>query len=635
MTLNLIGIARSRGGGGDLSAAVILAPDSSARNIIQASGNFIPLTLLRNASGSTANTLVIGNESGTILTNFTAAGNLHIGGDITGQEGFNLTVQGTTGGFSLRRTGTNEPFILLSTDTALSGAQIRGLNAGGMRFTDVTSNSELMTMSGLGVFLFRQRDTNSSSVGAFSISHNLSSGTPAANMGMSLFIRGQSNNVNDRGLSEIRSFWIDATDATRKARAVWGVYDTVVRDAISIEASGSAAMIGFYSATPVVQPVNTTAIDTLLVNLGLRASGGTSNFASALTVLSDTDATTILGRARIDSRGTDIAYFSHFDMTASASYALRQNAGGQTLLNAASGQSLGFRINDGGVASFSSTLFTITVQTNPVISDATTLPSTLVIGHTMTDTPANNDGVALEFQTETSTTDNARLGRLRYLWTDITHATRTSNAVLSVVNAGTETDVLTLTPTVINTLVNVGIGEAHTGSARLRVVSSGGFNAQFRGGAAAEWSYATINHAANNHVLYFGVAGASYAGGYKNIQALENFILSESDPMYLGGETYIRLVVGGSEKLRLAATLLTFADAVNIALGTTTGTKIGTATSQKLSLWNVAPDVQPTNAIAAAAFVANSSGIADDTATWGGYTAGQIVAALKRIGALA
>lgn len=80
---------------------------------------------------------------------------------------------------------------------------------------------------------------------------------------------------------------------------------------------------------------------------------------------------------------------------------------------------------------------------------------------------------------------------------------------------------------------------------------------------------------------------------------------------------------------------LVFADAVNIAAGTTTGTIIGTATSQKLSLWNATPNVQPTTGIVAAAFVANTSGIANDTATFGGYTIGQVVAALKRLGALA
>jgi hypothetical protein len=76
-------------------------------------------------------------------------------------------------------------------------------------------------------------------------------------------------------------------------------------------------------------------------------------------------------------------------------------------------------------------------------------------------------------------------------------------------------------------------------------------------------------------------------------------------------------------------------DGLDIAFGTSTGTKIGTATSQKLSFWNATPNVQPTTAITAGAFVANTSGITDDTATFDGYTMGQVVAALRRIGALA
>jgi hypothetical protein len=38
--------------------------------------------------------------------------------------------------------------------------------------------------------------------------------------------------------------------------------------------------ISFWNATPIVQPVNTVAIDTLLVDTGLRASGGTATFAT-------------------------------------------------------------------------------------------------------------------------------------------------------------------------------------------------------------------------------------------------------------------------------------------------------------------------------------------------------------------
>jgi hypothetical protein len=76
-------------------------------------------------------------------------------------------------------------------------------------------------------------------------------------------------------------------------------------------------------------------------------------------------------------------------------------------------------------------------------------------------------------------------------------------------------------------------------------------------------------------------------------------------------------------------------DAKNIVLGTTTGTQIGTATSQKLSFWNKTPIIQPTTGIAAATFAANTSGTLNDSATWGGYTIGQVVQALQNVGILA
>ena len=38
--------------------------------------------------------------------------------------------------------------------------------------------------------------------------------------------------------------------------------------------------LAFWNSTPIVQPANSTAIDTLLVNTGLRASGGSANFST-------------------------------------------------------------------------------------------------------------------------------------------------------------------------------------------------------------------------------------------------------------------------------------------------------------------------------------------------------------------
>ncbi|MCC9655302.1 hypothetical protein [Rhodopirellula halodulae] len=54
----------------------------------------------------------------------------------------------------------------------------------------------------------------------------------------------------------------------------------------------------------------------------------------------------------------------------------------------------------------------------------------------------------------------------------------------------------------------------------------------------------------------------------------------------------------------------------------------------KHALYGVTPVARATTGITAATFAANTSGISDDTATFDGYTIGQIVAALKAIGIL-
>lgn len=73
----------------------------------------------------------------------------------------------------------------------------------------------------------------------------------------------------------------------------------------------------------------------------------------------------------------------------------------------------------------------------------------------------------------------------------------------------------------------------------------------------------------------------------------------------------------------------------DLKFSTGTGSKIGTATSQKIGFWNATPVVQPTTGITAGTFTANTSGISDDSATFDGYTIGQIAAALRQVGILA
>jgi len=73
----------------------------------------------------------------------------------------------------------------------------------------------------------------------------------------------------------------------------------------------------------------------------------------------------------------------------------------------------------------------------------------------------------------------------------------------------------------------------------------------------------------------------------------------------------------------------------DIVFGTTTGTKIGTATNQKLAFWNATPIVQPTTGVAAATLVSNAGTALTSTDTFDGYTLQQVVRALRNTGLLA
>lgn len=87
-----------------------------------------------------------------------------------------------------------------------------------------------------------------------------------------------------------------------------------------------------------------------------------------------------------------------------------------------------------------------------------------------------------------------------------------------------------------------------------------------------------------------------------DIQVQDNlyYLFGGSDTVK--GTTRMRWNTGGSTldteiasvvTKTLSATTETYTDAINIAVGSTTGTKIGTATTQKLGFWNKTPVVQP------------------------------------------
>lgn len=96
-----------------------------------------------------------------------------------------------------------------------------------------------------------------------------------------------------------------------------------------------------------------------------------------------------------------------------------------------------------------------------------------------------------------------------------------------------------------------------------------------------------------------------------------------------GGTTNTRRLTIGQNGL------FTIGDACDFAFNTSTGTKLGTATTQKIGFWNVTPIVQPTTSVGSATKVDASGTAITDADTFDGYTLAQVVKALRNLGILA
>jgi hypothetical protein len=150
---------------------------------------------------------------------------------------------------------------------------------------------------------------------------------------------------------------------------------------------------------------------------------------------------------------------------------------------------------------------------------------------------------------------------------------------------------------------------------------------------------------------FFGKSAGMYVTGDFSLTSADNSVFIGMNSRAKASLQTNQIVIGydttgeGSNTILIGNTSITdnyirgnfnITDGRNLIIGTTTGTKIGTATSQKLSFWNATPIVQPTTAIAESAFVENSGGVnVNDDSTFDGYTLRQVVKALRDAGLLA
>lgn len=104
----------------------------------------------------------------------------------------------------------------------------------------------------------------------------------------------------------------------------------------------------------------------------------------------------------------------------------------------------------------------------------------------------------------------------------------------------------------------------------------------------------------------------------------------------------VQLAINGTAKVTVATSTVTLADAFDIVLGTTTGTKLGASAAAKLGFWGATPVVQPSSTGETAGVTSVIGGVAvDSNDTFTGnvgtkaYTLSDIVKHLKAAGILA
>lgn len=316
-------------------------------------------------------------------------------------------------------------------------------------------------------------------------------------------------------------------------------------------------------------------------NWTINASGNLVGGAGRLlTVAPDEDAVTILGRMRIDSRVTDAMVISHYDKTNAGEYALKHTSTGQLHLNTDSSGSIDFRQGDVLAWNISGIGSLVGATGNNLTMGASSL---IELG-----TKADPDPGGVNGNLYYNTTNNKFRAYQNSAWVDMIGSgggiggSITDNQV--AVGAGTADDIEGSSKFTANLgtspIVIISGSDANLNSA-MRVSATG------TGTADAYYDMLVNSTGGDPFIRFRDSSGWSYAFGVDN---------SDSNKIKLtyNGAAGTVTPSSGSELLTISTGGdITLFDGGDIILGTTTGTKIGTGTTQKLAFWNATPVIQP------------------------------------------
>lgn len=268
-------LSSSGGATPDISFTGTLAANLGGTGVANAAGSTLTLGAATSITGG--GTLALGGFTGTLPATGTfallAVSNLFtVRQDIraapgTGQA-FNVPwVSGdtaTTAFFGANTSGNNQRAITARSNTAAAvygetqanggnGAVYAATNRGTALRGDLFDSTNASSDVGMNI----TQTFNSGTIGTakhtafqFTFQHN---GTVAAGFGGRNLMLIESSTGSNRTVFEQTYEWVVTTDASRTARSIINIYDTAAREAMRVQASGSAAMIGYLGAGAIVR----------------------------------------------------------------------------------------------------------------------------------------------------------------------------------------------------------------------------------------------------------------------------------------------------------------------------------------------------------------------------------------------
>lgn len=362
--------------------------------------------------------------------------------------------------------------------------------------------------------------------------------------------------------------------------------------------SGGSGSVSISNLTAGTMAVALTLGNALTVTAANRELIGTSsgvqlNTPTGTTIVSSVNGTAVETlSSTLDTMAVPVRWSTNVALT-STDYAIGKHSTTQLALNAATGGSVGMLIAASEVGKFTSAGLDLSTNSKQVVFGA--------------------GGTATTTRSITGTS------------TGLSIDTPSSSSIVLRVN-GTSVGSFSAT------LVDLGDTSLTTTNNFLRVGAAGTTNMTLNAGSSTSvviqvggTAKATIS--ASQQI--FGDTSATAGNNYMSVG------LSGTSNMTLnaGSSASGFLQQNGNVKLTWGNAGLTITDAVDFIFSGTTGTKLGGA-SAKLSLYGATPIVRPATGGSASTFVANAGTAVNDASTFDGYTLGQVVKALRNLGAL-